>query len=162
MCRGGHEKRSGSTEVQQLTLSRTSRTLSSAVGCLTVVVSGPDSSCCGPLCERTETLRCGMQLSLAPATLNTVCCVPKVDLKVDLGFIRARSVTTGGLFNPPVVTHLALIKRTSTSRSTFSFTKRVLSIAEPFQLNSRAARCTGPRFCGMGSFWSTATAAGCP
>jgi hypothetical protein len=144
------------------TLSRTSRTLSSAVGCLTGVVSGPASRCCGPLCERTETLGCGMQLSLAPAMLNTVCFVPKMDLKVDLGFIRARSVTTGGLFNPPVVTHLALIKRTSTSRSTFSFTKSLLSIAEPFQLNSRAARCTGPPFCGMGSFWSTATAAACP
>ena len=158
MCRGGHERRSGSTEVQR----RSPERAVGRYGCLTVVVSGPASSCCGSLCERTETLGCGMQLNLAPAMLNTVWFVPKVDLKVDLGFIRARSVTTGGLFNPPVVTHLALMKPRSTLKSTFSFTKSLLSIAESFQLNPRTVRCTGPTFCGMGLFWSTATAGACP
>ena len=33
---------------------------------------------------------------MAPAMLNTVCFVPNVDLKVDVGFIRARAATAGG------------------------------------------------------------------
>ena len=92
------------------------------------------------MCERAETLGCGMQLNLAPAMLNTVCFVPKVDLKVDLGFIRARSVTTGGLFNPPVVTHLALIKPRSTLKSTFSFTKSLYQSLSRFNSTPTLSR----------------------
>ena len=161
MCRGGREKRSGSTEVQRRSPERAVGRYPQQLVVSRWLSQGRLPSC-GSLCERTETLGCGMQLNLAPAMLNTVWFVPKVDLKVDLGFIRARSVTTGGLFNPPVVTHLALMKPRSTLKSTFSFTKSLLSIAESFQLNPRTVRCTGPTFCGMGLFWSTATAGACP